>query len=268
MSKLLTHLPALCNVVRRIAREAGDITMDHFHEGYAVSVDAKMDGSPVTEADRAAERHIITALEDAVAGVPVIGEEAVSAGHIPDLSGHDYFWLVDPLDGTKAYAVGERDFTVNIALIKKGVPILGVIYAPAHGELYAAHDGGAAIRALDDSDRDKEIRVRRPDAGGLIVMASKGRSYAETDAFLEEHKVKKIERRSSSLKFCHIAWGKADIYPGLAQTCEWDTAAGQAILNAAGGEIVTLDGVPLSYGHADRKFINPSFIARSHHLRF
>lgn len=268
MSKLLSHLPALCNVVRRISIEAGDITMDHFHEGFAVTVDAKIDGSPVTEADRAAERHIIAALEDAVPGVPVIGEEAVSAGIIPDLTGCEYFWLVDPLDGTKAYVAGEKDFTVNIALIKSGVPILGAIYAPAHGELYAAHDGGPAIRALDDTGRDKEIRVRRPDAGGLIVMASKGRSYVETDAFLEEHKVKKIERRSSSLKLCLIAAGKADIYPGLAQTCEWDTAAGQAILNAAGGEIVTLDGVPLSYGNADKKFTNPSFIARSCHLRF
>lgn len=268
MSKLLSHLPALCNVVRRIAREAGDITMDHFHEGFTVTADAKTDGSPVTEADRAAERHIIGALEDAVPGIPVIGEEAVSMGHIPDLTGCEYFWLVDPLDGTKAYAAGEKDFTVNIALIKLGVPILGAIYAPAYGELYAAHDGGPAIRALDETDREKEIRVRNPDKGGLIVMASKGRSYAETDAFLEEHKVKKIERRSSSLKLCIIAAGKADIYPGLAQTCEWDTAAGQAILTVAGGEIVTLDGTPLTYGHADRKFINPSFIARSNHLRF
>lgn len=253
-------------MVRRIAVEAGDITMGYFEEGMQVPADGKDDGSPVTEADRAAERHIIAALSDIVSDVPVIGEEAVSAGIIPDLTGSDYFWLVDPLDGTREYMTGGKDFTVNIALIKEGAPILGVIYAPAYGEMFAAHGEGTAVRTSDESDKEKSIRVRKPLSAGLTVMASKNRSFAETDKFLEDFKVEKIVRRSSSLKFCLIAQGKADIYPGFGQTCEWDTAAGQAILNAAGGEIVTIDGAPMTYGHANRKFINPSFIARNREL--
>lgn len=266
MSKLLSHLPALCNAVRRIATEAGEITMTHFSEGMAVAAMSKADGSPVTEADRAAERHIIASLEDIVPGVPVIGEESIAAGIVPDLSGHEYFWLVDPLDGTREYAEGGKDFTVNIALIQNGVPVLGVIYAPAHGELYAGHGEGTAIRYLEDTDKEKSIRVAKPSAGGLIVMASNKRFYAETDAFLTDYKVRRLDRRSSSLKICFIAAGKADLYPGLGPTCEWDTAAGQAILTAAGGEIVTMDGAALTYGHADKKFANPPFIARSSYV--
>ena len=266
MSKLLEHLPALCNVVRRVAYEAGELTLDYFEEGMVLASDEKADGSPVTEADRMAERHIAKILKEEFPDVPVVGEEAAALGEIVDLSGSEYFWLVDPLDGTREFIAGSPDFTVNIALIKNNEPIMGVIHAPARGEMYWAHGEGTAMRWLEESGTEKEIRCRKPSKGGLTVMASKNRAGEALDNYLAEHKVEKIVRRGSSLKICAVASGKADIYPGLWQTCEWDTAAGQAILCAAGGEIVTVDGAPLRYGLGDKHFLNPSFIARSKYL--
>ena len=267
MSKLLSHLPALCNVVRRIALDAGEITLDYFEEGMMQSSDMKADGSPVTEADRKAEDYIIKTLKENISGIPVIGEECVAQGETHDLSGQEYFWLVDPLDGTREFVIGSPDYTVNIALVKNNVPVLGVIYAPAKGEMFSAYGEGTAVRWLEESGNEKPIRARQPSHKGLIVIASKNRAGAELDKFLEEQKVEKIIRRGSSLKICAVASGKADIYPGFGQTCEWDTAAGQAILTAAGGEIVTMDGIPLRYG--DKKpgdFYNPPFLARSSYL--
>ncbi|PZO80308.1 MAG: 3'(2'),5'-bisphosphate nucleotidase [Micavibrio aeruginosavorus] len=266
MSKLLTHLPALCNVVRRIAFETGELALDYFEEGAAFSPEYKADGSPVTEADRKCEIFIEEALASMMPDVPFVGEEAVSSGRIADVEGSEYFWLVDPLDGTRDFIVGSPDFTVNIALIKNGAPVLGVIYAPAHGEMYAAHGEGTAVRWLQETDNEKSIRVRKPQRSGLTVVSSKNRGIEEINRYLEEHKVSKIIRRASSLKICAIASGKADLYPGLSQTCEWDTAAGQAILEAAGGEIVTLDGKPLVYGRGRKDFVNPAFVARSKFL--
>lgn len=266
MSKLLGHLPALCNMVRRVAYEAGEITLDYFEEGMVLCSDEKSDGSPVTEADRMAERHIAKILKEEFPDIPVVGEEAVALGEIHQLAASEYFWLVDPLDGTREFIAGSPEFTVNIALIKNSEPVLGVIYAPAKGEMYWAHGEGTAMRWLEDTGTEKEIRVRKPSRGGLTVMASKNRAGEALDHYLAEHKVGKIIRRGSSLKICAIASGKADIYPGLWQTCEWDTAAGQAILCAAGGEIVTLDGAPLRYGLGDAHFLNPSFVARSKYL--
>lgn len=263
MSKLLTHLPALCNVVRRIALEAGEITLDYFEEGMIIAADTKGDGSPVTEADRRAEEYIIRELKDTISSIPVIGEETAAAGTLPDLSGEEYFWLVDPLDGTRDFVSGSPDFTVNIALIKNHVPILGVIHAPARGEMYSAYGAGTAVRWLEESGSEKPIRTRIPPKAGLTVVASKNRSKDEIDKFLEEHKVEKIIRKGSSLKICAIASGKADLYPGLAETCEWDTAAGQAILESAGGEIVTLEGASLRYGEKGGDFKNPRFIAQA-----
>lgn len=263
MSKLLTHLPALCNVVRRVAIEAGNITLDYFEEGMVSQSFTKDDGSPVTDADRLAEEYIARELRDTIASIPVIGEESCAGGDFPDVSDEEYFWLVDPLDGTREFIQGSPDFTVNIALIKQGVPVLGVIYAPAHGEMYSAHGEGTALRWLEETGNEKSIRVRKPSAGGLVVVASKTRSQQELEIFLAEHKVEKIIRKGSSLKICAIASGKADLYPGLSQTCEWDTAAGQAILEAAGGEIVSLEGAPLRYGDSTGGFKNPQFLAQA-----
>ncbi len=265
MSKLLTHLPALCNVVRRVAIEAGEITLNYFEEGMRIAHDLKKDGSPVTEADRRAEEYIIKQLQDTIAGIPVIGEEAVSEGEVFDLSGSEYFWLVDPLDGTREFAEGSPDFTVNIALIKNNAPLLGVIYAPARGEMYSAYGEGTAARWLEETGTEKSIQVRRPSSKGLIVITSKNRGGEELERFLEEHKIEKQIKRGSSLKMCAVASGKADLYPGFGETCEWDTAAGQAILEAAGGEVIDLNGACLSYG-LGADFCNPKFLARSKYL--
>jgi 3'(2'), 5'-bisphosphate nucleotidase len=267
MSKIFSHLPALCNIVRRIAIEAGDITLEHFEEGMACSADIKADGSPVTKADHAAEEHIIRALRDLSADIPIIAEESAASGDAATYDGEGFGWFVDPLDGTRAFAAGDADYTVNIALVKDGVPHLGVIYAPAHGELYAAHDGAPAIRWKADTEGEKEIRARRPVKAGLTIMASKNRNQVEFDTFLEEHKVEKIIRRASSLKICAVASGKADLYPGFGPTCLWDTAAGHAILRAAGGDIVNFEGRALTYiAKKGGDFYNPPFIARSDYL--
>lgn len=263
--KLLAHPKALCNIVRRIAIAAGDITLEYFDEsGMDESqYELKADGSPLTKADTLAEAHIIKELLATLPDVPVVGEEAVARGEIPALDGN-YFWLVDALDGTRQFKEGNPEYTVNIALIHKGVPIIGVIYAPARGELYAGCGEGTAIRWLAENDKEKAIKTRRPPHGGLTVLTSKNHGdTAQIDNLLSSHKVAKRTKVGSSLKLCFIAAGKADLYPRFGQTSEWDTAAGDAILRAAGGVIEDMSGQPLVYGKAGGKFLNPEFIART-----
>lgn len=260
--KILSHPAALCNMARRIAVEAGHLTLEHFDESGFSGADTKGDGSPVTVADREAEDLIERKLKEILPDVPIIGEEAAEAGKLPDLTGADYFWLVDPLDGTKEFISGSGDYTVNIALVHRGAPVLGVVYAPAKGELYAGHAEGSAVRWLEDTNAEKAIHVRRPPKEGLTVVASRNHGDGgKLDAFLDGHKVEKLIKRGSSLKICAVAAGKADLYPRFGPTCEWDTAAGDAILRAAGGLLTTTDGQPFTYGHAGRKFLNPEFIA-------
>jgi len=261
--KLLKHPAALCNMVRRVAIAAGDHTLQYYDES-GCAADEKSDGSPVTIADREAEAIIIKGLHDIFPDVPVVGEESVAAGVIPDLSATEWFWLVDPLDGTKEFIRGSADYTVNIALIHRGVPVLGVVYAPVNGELYAGHGAGTAIRWLADNNNDKPIRVRSLPAGGLTVISSRNHhDENQLDKFLADFKIAKSMRRGSSLKICLIAAGKADLYPRFGLTSEWDTAAGDAVLRSAGGHIVDMKGAPLSYGHAQKKFENPEFVASS-----
>lgn len=263
--KLLSHPKALCNMVRRIAIHAGEITLFHFDEAGMDENQYKLkpDGSPLTKADTEAEAYIVHELLDILPDVPVIGEEAVSRGESVSLEGHDYFWLVDPLDGTLQFKKGNPEYTVNIALIHKGLPVMGVIYAPARGELYAACGAGTALRWLAETDKEKPIMTRRPPHGGLTVVNSQNHgNLAKLEAFLQNHKVAKRMAIGSSLKICFIAAGKADLYPRFGETSEWDTAAGDAILRAAGGVIEDLQGRPLIYGKSD-KFLNPEFIARS-----
>lgn len=261
--KLLRHPAAICNMVRRLAIEAGDHTLQYYEEA-GCAADEKTDGSPVTIADREAEAIIIKGLNDIAADIPVVGEEATAAGIIPDLSGAEWFWLVDPLDGTREFVRGSPDYTVNIALIHRGIPVLGVVYAPVSGELYAGYGQGTAIRWLADTQNEKPIRVRDMPSGGLTVISSRNHHHqTEFDQFIADFKIAKAVRRGSSLKICLIAAGKADVYPRFGLTCEWDTAAGDAILRSAGGHIVDMQGAPLTYGHADRKFHNPEFVASS-----
>ncbi len=267
--KLLAHPLALCNIVRRLAISAGDITLQYFDESgmNASQYQSKPDGSPVTQADIEAEAHIIDELKKLLPDVPVIGEEAFGRGESPALDGHDYFFLIDALDGTKQFKNGDPYYTVNIALIHQGEPVIGIVYAPARGELYAACGPGTAVRWLAENDNEKPIKVRRPPHGGLTIIASKDHGGGQQmDDFLMGHKVAKRISMGSSLKLCFIAAGKADLYPRFGETSEWDTAAGDAILRAAGGVITDMQGQPLVYGKPGGKFLNPEFIARAQDL--
>ncbi|MGH1403729.1 MAG: 3'(2'),5'-bisphosphate nucleotidase CysQ [Alphaproteobacteria bacterium] len=268
-SKILSHRPALCNIVKRIAVEAGELVLEYFDGIRDLGESSKEDGSPVTLADREAEYLIERRLRDVLPDIPVIGEETFSEHkQCADLSGHTYFWLVDPIDGTKAFVRGDDDFTVNIALICDGAPVLGVIYAPAVGELYTGYiqeDGSAkSFRYFEDSDTEKEMRTRVMPRQGIVVVSGSysGETKGQSD-LLQGIKVSKAIKRSSSLKICMIANGKADLYPRFGPTCEWDTAAGHAILRGAGGDIVNLDGKSLRYGCGREDLLNPHFVALS-----
>jgi 3'(2'), 5'-bisphosphate nucleotidase len=260
--KLLQHLPALCNTVRRIAVEAGHATLEYFDEAGFSGAQTKGDGSPVTIADRAAEAVIEKALRELMPEIPLIAEEAAAEGRLPDLQGREYFWLADPLDGTKEFITGSGDYTVNIALIRNGEPIVGVVYAPAAGELYAGCGPGTAIRWLEKTGVEKNIHVRAAPAEGLIVAASRNHGDPQRlDSFLGNYKVARLIKRGSSLKICAVASGKADIYPRFGPTSEWDTAAGDAVLRSAGGVMTDMAGKNLTYGRQREKFLNPEFIA-------
>jgi 3'(2'), 5'-bisphosphate nucleotidase len=253
---MTSHLD-LARALIPVVREAGEIELKYYREG--ADVIDKADGSPVTLADQEAEKLIFQRLMEIAPDIPVIGEEAVAAGSIPDISAGTYF-LVDPLDGTKEFITGGGDFTVNIALMVDNQPVMGIIYAPVSDELYFAGDGQAW--SVIKGGAEKKLGVRPAPAEGLTVVASKRHGDPEKLAeFLNGRKVSGIVSRSSSLKFCAMAAGEADLYPRLGPTSEWDTAAGEAILRAAGGGAVMLDGQPLRYGKADRKFLNPEFIA-------
>ncbi|PCJ95851.1 MAG: 3'(2'),5'-bisphosphate nucleotidase [Zetaproteobacteria bacterium] len=268
LPKILLHRAALCNMVRRIAVDAGELILEYFDGIRDVGVTTKADGSIVTQADQEAERLIEKKLLEILPDIPVVGEESFASGVRIDFSKHDFFWLVDPLDGTRAFAAGDPNFTVNIALIYKGDPVLGVIYAPESGELYAGYleeDGsGKAVRYFEDSETEKDMQTRRMPKNGLVIMSSHySRPNDALEAMLENLKINKIIRRFSSIKICVIANGKADLYPRFGPTCEWDTAAGHAILRAAGGDIRDMKGNTLKYGGDDPKLLNPEFIAAS-----
>jgi 3'(2'), 5'-bisphosphate nucleotidase len=227
----------------------------------------KADKSPVTDADQAAELIIAAGLRALTPGIPVVAEEEMAAGEVPKLdtrqSGGGPFWLVDPLDGTKEFIKRNGEFTVNIALIEKGRPTLGIVLAPATETLWR----GAAGLGADKRERGgafTAITTRTPPPQGLTACASRSHAiYSDLDIWFRNNNLTVADRiqAGSSLKFCLIAEGKADIYPRFGPTNEWDTAAGQGVLEAAGGEVVTTDDRPLLYGKP--RFSNPHFIARS-----
>lgn len=226
-------------------------------------VQTKPDESPVTAADHAAERVILARLSQGASGIPVVAEEQVAAGNVPSQAGT--FFLVDPVDGTREFIQKRGDFTVNIALVRDGVPQLGVVYAPAKSRLFAGNVAtGEAFRAEQSPEDSQQaartpIRTRAPSSRGLTVVASRSHRSPETDAWLAQVTVAELVSVGSSLKFCLVAAGEADLYPRLGPTMEWDTAAGHAVLSAAGGDVVNLDGSPFRYGKPG--FRNPSFIA-------
>jgi len=255
MEDLLSKVRALIPV----ALAAGEIELKYFRQG--TDIIDKADGSPVTIADHEAEKLIAEKLSELFPHIPMVGEESVAAGIIPDISGGT-FWLVDPLDGTKEFITGNGDFTVNIALLENFIPVMGIIYTPVADELFYGAGNEAFMRL--PGKPEQKISVRDIPAEGLTVVASKRHGDPEQmEDFLRGKKVAQTIARSSSLKFCSVAAGEADIYPRFGPTCEWDTAAGDAILRAAGGRVVTRNGHPLPYGKTEQKFLNPSFIAVS-----
>ena len=239
-----------------LAARAGEAIMK-VYAGRIVA-EYKDDYSPVTEADTAAEAIILDGLKTIAPDIPVIAEEAFSAGHVPDVA-NGHFWLVDPLDGTREFIEKNGEFTVNIALIEDHRPVFGVVHAPALGTTYAGRVGGGAILRKGDAAAGP-IRVRTLPDGGITVVASRRHGDPEKIAgFLEGRRVAETRNAGSSLKFCLVAAGEADLYPRFGRTMEWDTAAGQAVLEAAGGKVTTLDGEPFRYGKDG--YENPHFIA-------
>ena len=237
-----------------IVRLAADLIRPYWRSGVAVM--SKADASPVTEADQRAEALIVEQLAAAFPGLPVVGEEGCADCGPPDRA-PERFFLVDPLDGTRGFVAGSDEFTVNIALIEHGAPVAGAVAAPADGRVWFTAAAGARLRG-PEGERAIAVRARPAAAVGLV-------SHSLGDADAEQlglrHGFTRWRAMNSSLKLVTIAEGAADVYPRTGPTSEWDIAAGQAVLEAAGGRVLTADGAPLTYGKAERGFLNPPFTA-------
>ncbi len=245
---------ALLDLASGLARRAGDAILAVRAAGFAV--ERKRDTSPVTVADRIAETLIVEALREATPDIPVVAEEEVSAGLLT--APGPRFWLVDPLDGTREFAAGRDHFAVNIGLVEAGRPVLGAVGVPAHGEVFGGIIGRGAWK--EDAAGRRPIRARRPPPEGLIVLGSR---HAATDErvreFLRGQHVAELRSQGSAEKFCRLAEGVADAYPRFGPTSEWDTAAPEAVLLAAGGRMADWSGAPLLYGKPGWE--NPGFLA-------
>ncbi len=247
----------LLSVLTLIAERAGKIVLKHY-VAQETEVRTKDDNSPVTDADEETEAFLLEALATLTPDIPVVSEEAASAKGLPREAA-ERFWLVDPLDGTKEFISRNGEFTVNVALIEKGRPVAGVVHAPALAMTWA----GATLGSARFSQTDLQamaIQTRDVPPEGVTVVASRRHGdNADLEQFLAGYKVAEMKNAGSSLKFCLLASGKADLYPRFGRTMEWDTAAGHAVLLAAGGRVETVEGQPLGYGKPG--FENPYFIA-------
>ena len=244
---------------------AARVEMSYFRGDFAV--ERKADSSPVTVADQEAELIILEALAHVAPDVPVIAEEQYSAGIIPEVDGT--LFLVDALDGTRAFVKGNADFTINIALIADHVPVFGMILLPAVGQLYVTIGPNTAGFETVDVQADLDfdaitfdtVRARIPDPHALVVALSNSHPSKRLDRALAGKPISGRVEAGSSLKFCRLAEGKADLYPRFGSICEWDIAAGHAILRAAGGEVTAFNGDPLRYGNHAAKYRTPPFVA-------
>ncbi len=267
---LIDHA-ALGDALLGAVLEAGDVEMRHYRAG--VDVQIKADQSPVTLADQEAEAILLAAIRVAAPGIPIVAEEAVAGGDLPDIGRQ--FFLVDPLDGTREFINKRDEFTVNIALVEDGVPRFGIVFVPAFGDFYvtlgsdrsayARIEGGARPASLAAAGL-RDIRVRTPDLSGLTAVASRSHLTPETETYLAAYRIAARRDAGSSLKFCLIARGEADIYPRLGPTMAWDTAAGHAVLLAAGGQVTDIGGQPLTYAtrvemSPKDRLRNPNFVA-------
>lgn len=255
-------LPALLTLASR----AGTLIMRHYEA--RTPGREKADRSPVTDADEEAEHLILQGLRAIAPDVPVVSEEAAAAGIWPEIGRR--FFLVDPLDGTKEFLARNGEFTVNIALIDQGRPVVGVVYAPAFGRLFGADASGAfelvwpvGAAEAGEPELDAVVPIRaRPAGEHALALWSRTHDRHRADEYRALYHVTAVRALGSSLKFCLIAAGEADLYPRHGPTMEWDTAAGQAVLEAAGGTVRDLHGAPLRYGKTAEGFKNPSFVAR------
>jgi 3'(2'), 5'-bisphosphate nucleotidase len=250
----------IADVMRELALKAGDAILEIYgKDDFAVR--AKTDSSPVTAADEAADAIISAGLRQAFPGIALVTEEQ-SASHA---TRSDTFFIVDPLDGTKEFIQRRGDFTVNIALVENGVPVRGVVYAPAKGRMFYTDAEGRSVEetapfVAGRAGPVRNLSVRHPDNAALAVVASKSHRDQATDDYIAKYHVADFASAGSSLKFCLLAAGEADLYPRLGRTMEWDTAAGHAVLRGAGGQVVRFDDhQPLRYGKEG--FENPFFIA-------
>ena len=256
------NLDHLVQISRRLALEAGDRILQVYARP-AFDVRAKDDASPVTEADEAADAVISAGLRAAFPDVALITEEQAASHALKATT----FLIVDPLDGTKEFVQRRGDFTVNIAFVQNGVPTHGVVYAPAKGRLFYTQADGTAVEETGAFDKDSPgplhvLRVSTPDNSALMVVASKSHRDQATDDYINRYSVRDMTSAGSSLKFCLLATGEADLYPRLGRTMEWDTAAGDAVLRGAGGHVVRFDDhTPLTYGKPG--WDNPFFIAHA-----
>lgn len=252
----------LVTVMRRLAIQAGDRIMQ-IYDSESFEVQVKSDSSPVTLADQAADALISDGLRAAFPDVALVTEEQADS-HDQDVTS---FLIVDPLDGTKEFINRRGDFTVNIAWVEDGVPVRGVVYAPAKGRMFWTDSVGQSVEETGPFDPDtpgatRPISVGTPDNDALMVVASKSHRDEATDAYINRYGVRDMTSAGSSLKFCLVATGEADLYPRLGRTMEWDTAAGHAVLAGAGGRVVRFDDhTALAYGKAG--FANPFFIAHA-----
>lgn len=245
----------LVSAVREMSQEAGRATLGFY--GGAISVERKGDDSPLTAADKASHTLILEALHRLTPGVPVLSEES-SETEISERRKWDTFWLVDPLDGTKEFIKGTGEFTVNIALISGTEPVLGVVHVPVTGVTYWGSKGGGAFMA-QAGQAPVAIHTRPADMDRLVIVASKDHAGPRVEAMLKRLTTASTANMGSSLKFCLIAEGRADFYPRLQPTCEWDTGAAQCVLEAAGGAVTDLEGRRFAYNK--EQLTNPSFLA-------
>ncbi|MHA1599019.1 MAG: 3'(2'),5'-bisphosphate nucleotidase CysQ [Alphaproteobacteria bacterium] len=247
---------SLLEQIGDLAKSAGTEILKIYNGEF--EVETKADSSPVTEADRIAEALITRGIREGISGkYPIVGEEAFAEGKAPAVHAEP-FWLVDALDGTKSFIAKSAEFTVNIALIEAGIPVLGVVHAPALNQTYWGSASGAF--AETGGEKPRLITCRFPADDGLVVVASRSHRSPELEEYIATLDVKSSTSAGSSLKFCQIANGGADIYPRIGRTMEWDTAAGHAVVNAAGGSVRTLEDQTLMYGKDG--FENPHFVVR------
>jgi len=250
-------LDALLGRLHGIAADAGAAILAYYHAATEMEIQHKADDSPLTKADLAADRCITEALEAFTPDVPVVSEEGVDAGRVPSVG--RCFWLVDPLDGTKEFISRNGEFTVNIALIKDGRPAAGVVHAPALDAFWlggGADDGARIATYVKDANTAQPIAARAvPDDGAIVVASRRHGDPEEMKRFLGGRDIADTRNAGSSIKFCLLAAGEADIYPRFGRTMEWDTAAGHAVLDAAGGRVTDTADSPLTYGKSD--FANP-----------